>query len=192
MSDKQKILIADDSELNRALLAEILGGEYDYLYAENGVEALACLEHRADVALVLLDVHMPEMDGFKVLEVMNRQRLIEDIPVIMISAEDDISVIERAYDLGVTDYIRRPFESLVIRRRVSNTLMQYAKQARLASLVDHEVREMEKTSNLLVNIFSHVVEFRNRESGLHVLHIRTLTELLLHQLVKRCSTSPAG
>ena len=185
MSDKQKILIADDSELNRALLAEILGGEYDYLYAENGVEALACLEHRADVALVLLDVHMPEMDGFEVLEVMNRLRLIEDVPVIMISAEDDISAIERAYDLGVTDYIRRPFESLVIRRRVSNTLMQYAKQARLTSLVDHEVREMEKTSNLLVNIFSHVVGYRNRESGPHVLHIRTIAELLLHQLVKK-------
>ncbi len=184
-SDKQKILIVDDSEMNRELLAEILGEGYDYLYAENGREALAYLEQRVDVALMLLDVNMPETDGFGVLEVMNRQHLIDDIPVIMISAEDDLSFIERAYDLGTTDYIRRPFESLVVRRRVSNTLLQYAKQKRLASLVDQEVREMEKTSNLLVNIFSHVVEFRNRESGLHVLHIRTITDLLLHHLIKK-------
>lgn len=166
MGPKQKILIVDDSEINRALLKEILRG-------------------RADVSLVLLDLIMPEMDGFDVLRVMRCYSCLEEIPVIMISATENTANIERAYDLGVADYIRRPFERVMVMRRVQNVLMLYAKQKRLTRLVTDQVYEKEHNSVLMISILSHVVEFRNSENGHHVLHIRTLTDLLLHQLVRR-------
>ena len=166
MGPKQKILIVDDSEINRALLKEILRG-------------------RADVSLVLLDLIMPEMDGFDVLRVMQCYAWQEEIPVIVISAAEDTRSVERAYDMGVADYIRRPFERVMVLRRVKNALMLYAKQKRLTRLVTDQVYEKEHNSVLMINILSHVVEFRNSESGQHVLHIRILTDLLLHQLVRR-------
>ena len=166
MGPKQKILIVDDSEINRALLKEILRG-------------------RADVSLVLLDLIMPEMDGFDVLRVMRCYSWLEEIPVIVISAAEDTASIERAYDLGVADYIRRPFERVMVMRRVQNVLMLYAKQKRLTRLVTDQVYEKEHNSVLMISILSHVVEFRNSESGQHVLHIRTLTDLLLHQLARK-------
>lgn len=182
MNVKQKILIADDSEINRALLMEILGDGYEYLEAENGVRAVALLREHTDIALVLLDIMMPQMDGFDVLKVMRCYSWLDEIPVIMISAAKDTANIERAYDLGVADYMRRPFERVMVLRQVQNVLMLYAKQKRLTRLVTDQVYEKEHNSVLMISILSHVVEFRNSESGLHVLHIRTLTDLLLHQL----------
>ena len=185
MEPKQKILIVDDSEINRAMLKEILGEGYEYLEAENGLRAIEILRRRTDIALVLLDLIMPEMNGFDVLRVMQCYAWQEEIPVIVISAAEDTRSVERAYDMGVADYIRRPFERVMVLRRVKNALMLYAKQKRLTRLVTDQVYEKEHNGVLMISILSHVVEFRNSESGQHVLHIRTLTGLLLHQLVQK-------
>ena len=177
MNEKPKILIADDSEINRALLKEILGDGYDYLEAEDGAAAVELMRQRTDISLLLLDLMMPGMDGFDVLRVMKYHAWLDEIPVIVISATEDTANIERAYDLGVTDYIRRPFERIMVLRRVKNVLMLYAKQKRLTRLVTDQVYEKEHNSVLMISILSHVVEFRNSESGLHVLHIRTASAL---------------
>lgn len=183
---RQKILIVDDSEMNRSILTDMLLDEYDIIEAENGAKAVALLKQmNAEISLILLDIVMPEMDGFDVLAVMNKNRWIEDIPVIMISAEHSIACVERAYELGVTDFISRPFDALIVHRRVVNTIMLYAKQKKLISMVSDQIYEKEKSSNMMITILSHIVEFRNGESGLHVLHVNTLTDLLLNQLIKK-------
>ena len=184
LKTKQKILITDDSEINRSLLADMLGGEFEVLEAENGEEAVEILEKGKDeIDLVLLDIVMPKMDGFEVLTLMNKYQWIKKIPVVMISSETSPSCIERAYELGVTDFINRPFDSRIVRRRVINTLMLFEKQKKLIGLVTDQIYEREKTSGLMITILSHIVEFRNGESGLHVLHIGTMTELLLRNLI---------
>lgn len=191
MEYKETILIVDDSALNRMVLIEILGKEnYTFLEAENGQQAVELLDCHPEVDLLLLDITMPEIDGFGVLEAMNQYHWIEETPVIMISAEDAYSFIERAYDLGASDYITRPFDARVVCRRVSNTLMLYAKQKRLVQMVAEQVYEKEKVSNTMISILSHIVEFRNNESGLHVVHIRTITELLLRRLRKKTDRYP--
>ena len=187
---KQKLLIADDSAMNRALLRDILGDTYEYVFAENGVEAVEALERDPEIDLLLLDINMPQLDGFGVLDVLEHRRWIEDVPVIIISAEDDAAFIQRAYDLGATDYISRPFNLTVVQRRVSNTLMLYARQKRLVQLVEAQVLEREKTNSAMVNILSHVIESRNGETGVHLLHVRTLTELLLRRLIATGKTAP--
>ncbi len=188
---KQKILIVDDSELNRAILADMLDDEYEIIEAENGLQGVGLLQQRgAEISLVLLDIVMPQMDGFGVLEVMTQNHWIEDVPVIMISAETGSSHIERAYELGVTDFISRPFDALIVHRRVVNTIMLYAKQKRLANMVADQIYENEQRSSLLIDILSHIVEFRNGESGLHVLNVRTLTELMLNHLVQKTDRYP--
>ena len=184
--NRQKILVVDDSEINRSILADMLGDEFEILEAEDGAEAVAELRnYGTDIDLVLLDIVMPKMDGFDVLAMMNKYHWIEEVPVIMISAENASSYVERAYELGVTDYISRPFDSLVVRRRVVNTIMLYAKQKKLIDLVTDQIYERQKSSSLMINILSHIVEFRNEESGLHVLHINTMTELLLNRLIQK-------
>lgn len=191
MDYKETILIADDSALNRMVLMEILGKEnYTFLEAENGQQAVELLGWHPEVDLLLLDITMPEIDGFGVLETMNQYHWIEETPVIMISAEDADTFVERAYDLGASDYITRPFDARVVCRRVSNTLMLYTKQKRLVQMVAEQVYEKEKTSNTMISILSHIVEFRNNESGLHVVHIRTITELLLRRLREKTDRYP--
>ena len=191
MDYKETILIVDDSALNRMVLIEILGKEnYTFLEAENGQQAVELLDCHPEVDLLLLDITMPEIDGFGVLEAMNQYHWIEETPVIMISAEDSYTFVERAYDLGASDYITRPFDARVVCRRVSNTLMLYAKQKRLVQMVAEQVYEKEKVSNTMISILSHIVEFRNNESGLHVVHIRTITELLLRRLCKKTDRYP--
>ena len=185
MNEKEKILIADDSAMNRAILTEMLGDGYEILEAEDGRQAVSILQSTADIDLLLLDIMMPGMDGFDVLTMMNKYHWIDEIPVIMISAENASSYVERAYDLGATDYISRPFDMAVVRRRVINTLMLYAKQKRLVRLVAEQVYEKEKSNSTMINILSHIVEFRNGESGMHVLHIQTATDILLHTLVQK-------
>ncbi len=183
---KEKILIVDDSELNRAILADMLGEEYDIVEAENGLEGVAILQKmEPEISLVLLDIVMPELDGFGVLDAMNQNHWIDDIPVIMISAESGSSHIERAYELGVTDFIARPFDALIVHHRVVNTILLYAKQKKLVGMVADQIYEKERQGNLMIDILSHIVEFRNGESGLHVLHVRTLTELLLRRLSQK-------
>lgn len=183
---KQKILIVDDSEMNRSILADMLGEEYEIVEAVDGSEAVARLNlDSTDISLMLLDIVMPNMDGFEVLKVMNKRDWIKDIPVIMISAENSYSYVEQAYELGVTDFINRPFDGMVVHRRVINTIMLYAKQKKLTELVADQIYEKEKSNSLMISILSHIVEFRNGESGLHVLHINMLTEILLNRLIKK-------
>lgn len=183
--EKQKILIVDDSEMNRAILTGILDDGYDFLEAENGLQALDVLRAHRDISLVLLDIVMPELDGFGVLSVMSEQHWIDQTPVIMISAESDSMLVERAYQLGATDYISRPFDKSVVRRRVINTLILYGKQKHLMRMITEQVYRREKSNRLMTGILSHIVEFRNAESGPHVQHIQTVSELLLRQLARK-------
>ena len=184
MSLKEKILIADDSEMNQMLLEEILSDKYEYVMAKDGTEAVDILEKNDDIDLVMLDINMPKMDGFGVLEVMNLRHWISEVPVIIKSSENDVDFIRRSYDLGASDYISRPFDLTVVRRRVENTLMLYARQKRLVRLVEEQVYEREKTNNTMINILSHVIEYRNNESGQHILHVRMMTGTLLHRLIE--------
>lgn len=188
--EKQKILIVDDSEMNRAILTGILDDGYDFLEAENGLQALDVLRAHRDISLVLLDIVMPELDGFGVLSVMGEQHWIDQTPVIMISAESDSMLVERAYQLGATDYISRPFDKSVVRRRVMNTLMLYGKQKHLMRMITEQVYRREKSNRLMTGILSHIVEFRNAESGPHVQHIQTVSELLLRQLARKTDRYP--
>lgn len=183
---KQKVLIVDDAEMNRAILTEILGKEYEILEAENGRECMQLLQkYRTGISVILLDIVMPVMNGFAVLGEMARQGLIDDIPIIMISSADSDDVIRQAYELGVTDYISRPFDAKIVYQRVVNAIKLYAKQRRLVSMVTKQIVEKEKNDNMLIDILSHIVEFRNTESGLHVLHMKQLTELLLSELLQK-------
>ena len=180
------ILVADDSEMNRSILRSMLEESYDIIEAEDGIQAVAILQQKEqEISLVLLDIVMPNMDGFGVLSAMNQYNWIDSVPVIMISAESTHTFIERAYDMGVTDYISRPFDMMVVRRRVINTIMLYAKQRRLQGMVNEQIYQKEKVNNLMISILSHIVEFRNEESGLHVLHIQTMTEILLKSLMRK-------
>lgn len=185
MKTNTKIMIVDDAEMNREILMAILGDEYEYVQAENGRQAIHILQQDMNIDLMLLDINMPEMNGFQVLDRMNTFHWINDIPVIMISSEEKKDVIERAYILGAEDYIRRPFDAFIVRRRVQNILNLYANQKRLMQMVADQIYEKEENNNLLIGILSHVVEFRNSESGEHILHIRTATELLLRRLVQK-------
>lgn len=186
MQQRQKILIADDSAMNRDLLATILEDEYDIVQAEDGVKAVDYLQkHAEEIALVLLDLVMPQMDGFEVLAYMNKERWIDYIPVIIISAEDSPAYIKRGYDLGVTDFIGKPFDVNMVRRRSANAILLGAKQRRMTSIVSNQIYEKEKSSKLMISILSHIVEFRNGESGLHVLHIQVITDMLLRHLVQK-------
>ena len=183
---KQKILIADDSEMNRELLAAILEEEYDIIQVNDGVQAVDCLQrHAEEISLLLLDIVMPHMDGFEVLSYMNKEHWIDSIPVVIISSENSPIYIKRGYDLGATDFIEKPFDANMVLRRSANAILLGAKQRRMTSIVSNQIYEREKSSKLMINILSHIVEFRNGESGLHVLHIQTITEMLLRQLVQK-------
>ena len=170
LQEKTQILLVDDSNMNRMLLREILGDGYHILEAENGQ--------------VLLDINMPGMDGFEVLKAMNANHTIEDTPVIMISSEDSDAAIRKSYELGASDYVNRPFDARIVYRRVSNTIKLYAKQRRLVQMVSDQIRARENNTDMLVGVLSHIVEFRNGESGAHVRHIRIITERLLHRLLE--------
>ena len=185
LQEKSKILLVDDSKMNRMMLTEILGDSYHILEAENGRECLEKLQAEAgNIALVLLDINMPVMDGFEVLKAMNRNHTIEDTPVIMISSDDSDAAIRKSYELGASDYVNRPFDARIVYRRVTNTIKLYAKQRRLVQMVSDQIRARENNTDMLVGVLSHIVEFRNGESGAHVRHIRIITEMLLRRLLE--------
>ena len=182
----QKILIIDDSEMNRMLLSEMLGEEFDILEAENGKEGLETLQqYGTSISIVLLDIVMPVVDGFEVLDFMIKEHWNEEIPVIMISSENSPDTMRRAYEMGVVDYISRPFDARVVYQRVLNTIKFYAKQRHLVTLITNQVYEKEKNNRMMISILSQIVEFRNGESGQHVLNINILTGLLLESLVQK-------
>ena len=188
-SEKPLVLIVDDSEMNRVILSEMLKDEYCILEADNGRTALDMVDRYGDeLSLVLLDIVMPGISGFEVLAGLSRRTGIDNLPVIMISSEDSDDMVLRAYELGASDYINRPFDSRVVRRRVSNTIRLYAKQRRLTSLLSQQYNERVKNSRMLIDIMAGVMELRNGESGRHVTNIEKLTELLLGCLVQRSDT----
>lgn len=184
--NRETILIVDDSAMNRMLLSDILADTYNIIEAEDGEQAIAILQqHASEISIVVLDMVMPKVDGFGVLEAMNENRWIQFLPVVSISTESSPEFVERAYSLGVTDFINRPFDELIVIRRVSNTIKLYAKQRKLTNMVANEIFEKERNGSLVITILSHIVEFRNGESGMHVMNIGTLTEILLNQISKK-------
>ncbi len=183
---KPLILIVDDCDMNREILREILSSDYSIMEACGGEEALSMIhQFGTGISLVLLDIVMPGMDGFEVLSYMNQDHTIEDIPVIMISSEDSEAFIRRAYEMGASDYVSRPFDAKVVYRRVTNNIKLYAKQRRLIRMVTEQIREREENVSMLVGVLSQIVEFRNGESGLHVKHIRRFTECILDCLIEK-------
>lgn len=183
---KPQILIIDNSEINRNLLVQMLEGEYQIIQAGDGEHGMQLLEqYGRKIALVLLNINMQGIDGFEVLSYMNRRQWIGDIPVIMISGEDTETSIRYAYDLGAVDYINSPFDAKIVYQRVTNTIKLYAKQRRLISLITDQINEKEKNNQMMIRILSQIVEFRNGESGSHVLHINKLTEMLLDRLIQK-------
>ena len=188
--EKEKILIVDDSEMNRSILADMLD-DYDIVEAENGAQAISILSKEySTLSLVLLDIVMPQLDGFGVMEAMNQNGWIDDIPVIIISAVNGSSEVERAYELGATDFIARPFDALIVHRRVVNTLLLYVKQKRLIRIIEEQVNENERYNDLMIDILSQIVEFRNGESGEHIRRVRMLTQLLLNELMQKTDRYP--
>ena len=183
--EQQTIMLVDDAKINRDMLKEILGSRYRYVEAANGREAVRLLERNLTIDLMLLDINMPEMNGLQVLEQMNRFHWINEIPVIMISAEESSRTIRLAYKMGVMDYICRPFDAFIVCRRIENMLNLYANQRRLLKVVSDQIYENEENSSLMTGIISHVVELRNHESGDHIRNIRSITERLLHRLIQK-------
>ena len=184
MDKRQKILIVDDAKFNRDILKEILGDTYNYLEAENGNQAIQMIGENIGIDLMLLDINMPQMNGFEVLEIMKRSQCIAETPVIMISSEDAVDTMRRAYELGITDYITRPFDSVIVKKRVQNTLGLYMNQKHLINVVYDQVYEKEENNNIMIRILGNVLGSRNSESREHILHIKTATEMMLRQLIK--------
>ncbi|MBD9001898.1 MAG: response regulator [Coprococcus catus] len=190
MDKRQTILIVDDAEFNRDILKEILGENYNYLEAENGNQAIQMLGDNLEIDLMLLDINMPQMNGFEVLAIMKRSQCLEETPVIMISSEESVDTMRKAYEMGITDYITRPFDSVIVKKRVQNTLGLYANQKHLINVVYNQVYEKEENNNIMIRILSNVLGSRNSESRDHILHIKTVTELMLRQLVKITDAYP--
>lgn len=184
MDKRQTILIVDDAEFNRDILKEFLGEKYNYQEAGNGNQAIQIMGENPGIDLMLLDINMPQTDGFEVLEWMKRSQCIEETPVIMISSEESIETMHKAYEMGITDYITRPFDSVIVKKRVQNTLRLYANQKHLINVVVDQVYEKEENNNIMIRILSNVLGCRNSESREHILHIKTATEMMLRQLVK--------
>ncbi len=183
--DKPVVLIVDDNDSNRELLSDILEDDYDIIEAPDGTDAIRIIEKEKNhISIVLLDINMQVMDGYGVLYLMNEKKWIDDIPVVIISSESTSPYIHRGYEMGATDFIVRPFDVVVVKNRVANTINLYLNQKELRKQVRKQIKETEKTSNLMINILSHIVEFRNGESGMHVLHVQLFTHILLQELIK--------
>ncbi len=188
---RQSVLIVDDSELNRKMLGQMLGSRFDIAEAASGEACLQLLEQNATgISIVLLDIHMPGIDGFTVLEEMNQKNLLEQIPVIMISSEDTVDAVRRALDLGASDYISRPFDAKVVYQRIINTIQLYAKQRRLSAMAADLAFEKERASRMMIGILSQVVEKRNGESRDHVQRVAQLTSMLLAGLAQKTDRYP--
>lgn len=184
--NKQKVLIADDSEINRALLIEILENQYDIVEAENGVEAITLLSrYGTEFSLLLLDIMMPEMDGFEVLAYIKKRSWNANLAVIMISSDNSPANIKQAYDFGAFDYISRPFDPAIVQHRIANTMLLYARQNYLEEIIAQQYQSQEENNKLMISILSHIVEFRNGESGSHIQQVHTITRLLLENLIQQ-------
>lgn len=182
----QKLLIVDDYDMNRELLAEILEDEYSIVQAEDGAQALSILEkERKTFCCILLDLNMDNINGYQVLEKMKEERWLEKLPVIVISSENNPKIIKKAYELGAIDFIERPFDIDIVRKRVSNVVSLYSKQNNLVNMVISQHKENEHISMLMLSLLGHIVEFRNKESGEHIQNVSIITNILLNCLTKR-------
>lgn len=184
--NRRKLLIADDSELNRAILANMLESDFDIIEVTGGKEAIFALQsYRSDISAFLLDIVMPDMNGFEVLEEMRRLDLLRDIPTIMISAETGSAYIDRAFQLGASDYINRPFVPGIIRHRIINTILMHTKKEQLMNVVSGWFYRQETNSELMVSILEYAVGFRSGESGTHMSGVGALTKLLVKRLTEK-------
>lgn len=183
-TDRQKLLIVDDSDFNRRLLSELLEDSFDIIEAADGKECMAVLKHlKTQISLVLLDVIMPVMDGFSVLKEMTEEHLLEDIPVIMISADAGNANIRRALEMGAADYIHRPFDAKIVKQRIQNTVKLHARQRRMLSVLIEQIREKEADSRIMADILSNVIAYLNKESTEHIRSLKKLTAMLLERLI---------
>ncbi len=191
MNKKYKILIVDDSRFNRLVMTSMLAKDYLLEEACDGKEAILILQERAEeFSLVLLDIVMPNMDGFEFLKAMKECGWLDFLPVIMISSEYTPENIETSYRLGASELIQRPYDERVVCHRIANTIALSSKHRELSNaLVDEVIRENE-SSAAMVSILSHIVETRNGESGAHVQNIRHITGLLLNELMKKTNQYP--
>lgn len=191
------ILVVDDSMINREILADMLSAKYKVETAENGQEALAILEERSDeFGAVLLDLNMPDIDGFEVLEKMNEWDLLSALPVIVISAEDSNEVENRTLALHATDFIRKPFDQNVVLRRVENVYELYSYRRSLEQRVEEQTQALVRSNEILrsqakqirefnentIDLLGMVVEYRHSESGQHVQRVKAYTEILCQSL----------
>ena len=180
------VLIVDDSPMNRDILSEILSDDFEVLEASNGAECLEILDARGpELSILLLDIVMPDMDGFDVLSRMAAQGLLEDLPVVMISSEDSAQTVRRAYELGASDYISRPFDARIVHRRVSNVTRLYARQRRLSALVSQQFYDREKNDQMMIGILGQVMEIHNSESIHHISRVQRITSILLERLCQK-------
>lgn len=196
---RDKVLIVDDMPMNRELLSEILEDEYFILEAENGREAIELLETRnSEIAIVLLDLIMPVMDGIAVLKEMQNHKWIDEIPVLVISSENSVNVERECFDYGVSDFIRKPFAFPVVKKRVENMVALYLHKNRLEETVEKQTQalreqykllkkrgeELERSNVRIIDILATVVEYRNLESGEHVKRVKGFTRILAWHLMK--------
>lgn len=188
---KEKILVVDDSNTNCKTLQKLLENEFEIVQVNDGLEALSLLKERArEFSLILLEIVTPKVDGFDVLKTLNQLHLSENLPVIIISDETSPDSLKKAYALGATDYINRPFDAVIVRNRVKNAVKLYDRQKRMALLAANQVYKLETTSHLMVNILSHIVEQRNGENSSHVLNVQFITETLANNLTERTTQYP--
>lgn len=184
--NKSKLMIADDSEMNRAILANMLENEYDIIEVADGTEVIAALEiYRGEISALLLDIVMPKLDGFGVLEEMKKRSWIDDVPTVMISSETSSNYIDRAFELGASDYINRPFVPAIVRHRIVNAILLHAKKKQLMDVVSSRFSIRERSSEIIGAILEYAIEIRNGDSGTHMSGIEHVTALLLRALIKK-------
>lgn len=160
---REQILVVDDSEMNREILKDILSEDYDIVEAEDGVQAIEIMqEHRRELSVVLLDMVMPRMDGLEVLERMNENHWLADLPVIIISAETDANVVHSSYEQGASDYIVRPFDAVIVRHRTANTIKLYARQRKIEELMSEQFTKNAAQNDIMEQNFKKVIRARDQ------------------------------
>lgn len=187
MSKRNVILVVDDMEINRAILRGVLEDEYHILEAENGEQAMLLVEqYREAIAVMLLDVVMPVKDGYEVLREMSARGFLDQIPVVMVTAEGSAESEVRAFDLGASDIVMKPFEPHVIRRRVQNIIELNLHKLHLEDLVEEQAQSLRESNEIITDALSSVIEYRSMESGQHILRIRMFTKILLQDVARNC------
>ncbi|MDR3186396.1 MAG: response regulator [Christensenellaceae bacterium] len=196
-NSRKKILVVDDIEINRIVLLDLFADQYDVLEAENGLVALDMIaEYRSELVIILLDLIMPVLDGFGVLNKLNEDKTIKNIPVILITGEDDEEKVLTGYNLGVSDFIRKPFNPEIVMKRVDNTIDLYSYKNYLEHKLDEQREKLERQTErikqfnlFIIDTLSTTVEFRSMESGEHIKRVRLLVKFILTQMTEHYQLS---